>query len=84
MLWLIMFQDNDSQLVVNLDYQLVEKELTFMIIKTFFIRHYSIKCDQSLDSLEHHIMHHIISLINNSFLQSNFKLRKYHHIAFLI
>ena len=29
-----MFHDNDSELVVNLDYQLDKKELALMIIKT--------------------------------------------------
>ena len=38
-----MFDDNDSQLVVNLDYQLDKKELAFMITKTLFIRCYTIK-----------------------------------------
>ena len=28
-----MFHDNDSQLVVNLEYQLYKKELAFMIIR---------------------------------------------------
>ena len=32
-----MFHDNDSQLVVNLDYHLDKKELAFMITKTLFI-----------------------------------------------
>ena len=32
-----MFHDNDSQLVVNLDYLFVKEELSLMIIKTLFI-----------------------------------------------
>ena len=55
-----MFHDNNSQLVVNLDYQLDKKELAFMITKTLFTRCYTIKCDLSLDSLQHNIMHYII------------------------
>ena len=47
---LIMFHDNDCQLAVNLDYQLVKKELAFMITKTFLIHCYSIICDLSVDS----------------------------------
>ena len=65
-----MFHDYDSQLVVNLDYQLVKKELAFMITKTLFIRCYTIKCDLSLDSLQHNIMHYIIALTYNSLSQS--------------
>ena len=68
-----MFHDNDSQLVVNLNYQLVKKELAFMITKTLFMSCYSIKCDLSLDSVQHNIMHYIIALTNNSLSQSNFK-----------
>ena len=68
-----MFQDNESQLVVNLDYQLVKKEIAFMITKTLLIRCYSIKCDLSLDSLQHNIIHYNIALTNNSPSQSNFK-----------
>ena len=60
-----MFHYNDSQHVVNLDYQLVKKELAFMVTKTLFIP-YTIKCDPSLDSLQHNIMHYIIVLTNNS------------------
>ena len=51
-----MFPDNDSKLVVNLDYQLGEKEHAFMINTTLFIRGYSIKCDLSLDSVQHNII----------------------------
>ena len=68
-----MFHDNDSQLVVNLDYQLTKKELAFMITKTFFIRCYTIKCDLSLDTLQHNIMHYIIALTHNSLSKSNIK-----------
>ena len=68
-----MFDDNDSQLVVNLDYQLDKKEVAFMIIKTLFIRCYTIKCDLSLCSLQNNIMHYIFALTHNSLSQSNFK-----------
>ena len=68
-----MFHDNDSQLVVNLEYQLDKKELAFMITKTLFIRCYTIKYDISLDSLQHNIMHYIIALTNHSIFQSYFK-----------
>ena len=68
-----MFHDYDSQLVVNLDYQLVKKELAFIITKTLFIRCYTIKCDLSLYTLQHNIMHYIIALTHNSLSQSNFK-----------
>ena len=68
-----MFHDYDSQLVVNLDYQLVKKELALIITKTLFIRCYTIKCDLSLYPLQHNIMHYIIALTHNSLYQSNFK-----------
>ena len=68
-----MFHDNDSQLVVNLDYQLDKKELDFMITKTLSIGCYTIKCDLSLDTLQHNIMHYIIALRNHSLSQSNFQ-----------
>ena len=68
-----MFYDNDSQLVVNLDYQLTKKELAFMITKTLIIRCYTIKCDLSLDMLQHNIMHYITALTHNSLSQSNIK-----------
>ena len=71
--YLIMFHDNDSQLVVNLDYQLVKKELAFMITKALFIRCYTINCDLCLDSLQHYIMHYVIALTNHSFYQRNIK-----------
>ena len=60
-----MFHDNDSQLVVNLDYQLDKKELAFMKTKALFIRCYTIKCDLSLDSVKHSIMHYIIALTSH-------------------
>ena len=72
-LGVIMFHYYDSQLVLNLDYQLVKKELAFMITKTLFIRCYTIKCDLSLYTLQHNIMHYIIALTHNSLSQSNFK-----------
>ena len=68
-----MFDDNDSQLVVNLDYQLDKKELAFMITKTLFIRCYTIKYDISLDTLQHNIKHYIIALTNHSIFQSYLK-----------
>ena len=68
-----MFHDNDSQYVVNLDYQLDKKELAFMIIKTLFIRCYSNKYDQIWDNLLHKIMHYSIVLRKNSISQSNIK-----------
>ena len=61
-----MFHDNDNQLVINLDYQLVKKQLAIMITKTLFIGCYYIKFDLSLDSVQHNIMHNIIALTNNS------------------
>ena len=70
-----MFHDNDSQLVVNLDYQLEKKELAFMITKTLFIRCYTIKCDLSLDTLQHNILYYIIQLTHNSLSESNIKRR---------
>ena len=71
--YLIIFHENDSQLVVILDYQLVKKQLAFMITKILFIRCYTIKCDLSLDNLQLNIMHYIIVLTNNSLSKSNFK-----------
>ena len=68
-----MFHDNDSQLVVNLDYQLDKKELAFMITKTLFVRCNNIKCKLNLCSLQHNIMHYIIALTHNSLSQSNIK-----------
>ena len=67
-----MFYDNDSQIVVNLDYQLVKKQLALMITKILFIPCYSIKCDQRLDNLQLNIMDYIIALTNNSPSQNNF------------
>ena len=72
-LYLIMFHDNDSQLVVNLNYKLVKKELAFMITTSLYMPYYSIKCKLSLDIVQHSIMHYIIALTNNSLSQSNFK-----------
>ena len=66
-----MFHDNDSQLVVNLNYKLVKKELAFMITKTLFMSCYSTKYDLNLDSVQHNIMRYIIALTNNSLFQSN-------------
>ena len=71
-----MFYDNDSQLVVNLDYQLDKKELAFMITKTLFIPCYTIKFDLRLDILQRNIMHYIIALTHNSLSLSNFKRQK--------
>ena len=68
-----MFHDNDSQLVVNLNYQLVKKELAFMITKTLVMSCYSRIFDLSLDTVQHNIMHYIIALTNNSLSQGNFK-----------
>ena len=78
-----MFHDNDIQLVVTLDYQLDKKELAFMITKTLFIRCYTIKCDLSLDSLQHNIMHYIIALTNHSLSQSIIKRTIYQDITLL-
>ena len=61
-----MFHDNDRKIAVNLVYQLGEKKLVLIINKTLFIRCYSIKCDLSLDSVQHNILHDIIILTNNS------------------
>ena len=66
-----MFHDNASQLLANSDYQLDKKELALMITKTFFIRCYTIKCDLSLDSLQHNIMHLSIALTNLSISEIN-------------
>ena len=79
-----MIHDNDSQHVVNLDYQLDEKELAFMITKTLNIRYDTIKCDLSIYNLQHNIMHYIIALTHNSLSQSNFKRTNSHLSAFLI
>ena len=68
-----MFHDNDSQLAVNLEFQLDKKKLAFMITKTLFISCYTIKCEISLDSLQHNILHYIINLTHNSLSQSNIK-----------
>ena len=61
-----MVNDNDGHQVVNFYYQLVKKELAFMITKTSFISCYSIKYNISFDSVLHNIMHYILALTNNS------------------
>ena len=58
---LIMIHNKDSQLVANVDYQLLKKDLDFMITKTLFIRCYSINCGLSLDEFQHNIMHDIVA-----------------------
>ena len=68
-----MFHDNDSQLVVNFDYQLDWKDLDILITKTLFIGCYTIKCDLNLDTLQHNIMYYIIALRNHSISQRYFK-----------
>ena len=68
-----MFHDNDSQPVVNLDYQVVKKEPAFMITKTLFKRCYTIESDLRFDSLQHNIMDYNIALTNHSLSQSNIK-----------
>ena len=65
MVWQIMFHDKDRQLLVNLDYQLVNKYLALMITKTLFIRCYSMKCGLSWGTLQQNIMHYIIALTIN-------------------
>ena len=65
MVWQIMFHDKVRQLLVNLDSQLVTKELAVMKTRTMFIRCYSIKCGLSWNSLQHNIMHYIIALTIN-------------------
>ena len=49
------------------------KELAFMITKTLIIRCYTIKCDLSLCSLQHNIMHYIFALTHNALSLSNIK-----------
>ena len=61
-----MFHDNDRIIAVYLVYQLGEKKLVLILNKTLFIRCYSIKCDLSLDSVQHNILLDIIILTNNS------------------
>ena len=68
-----MFHDNDSQLVINLEYQLDKKEFAFMITKSLSIRCYTIECNISLDTLQHNIMHYIIASTNHLIFQSYFK-----------
>ena len=79
-----MFHDNDSQLVVNLDYQLDKKELAFMITKTLFVQCYNIKCKLSLCSVQYNTMHYIIALTHNSPSQSKIKRANKHHSAIFI
>ena len=57
-----MFHDNDSQLVVNLNYQLDKTELAFMITKTLTISCLTMKFRLIWDSLLYNIMHYIIAL----------------------
>ena len=68
-----MFHDKDSQLIVNLDYQLDKKKLAVMIIKTLFKRCYSMNSELRLDFLQRHVMHYIIDLTNNSLSKSKYK-----------
>ena len=68
-----MFHDNNSQLDVKLDYQFDKEKLAIVITKTLFIRCYTIKCDLSLVTLQHNIMHYIIALRNHSLSQRYFK-----------
>ena len=68
-----MFHDNDSKLVVNLNYQLVKTELAFMITNSLLMSSYYSICDLRLVDVQHDIMHYIIALTNNSPSQSNFK-----------
>ena len=56
-----MIHDEDSQLVVHVHYQMLKKELDFMITKTLSIRCYSINCGLSLDEFKHNIMHDIVA-----------------------
>ena len=67
-----MFHNNDSQLVVNLEYQINRKELDFMITKTLFIRCHIVQCDLSLNTLQHNKLHYIIALRNHSHSQRFF------------
>ena len=61
-----MFPDKDSQLVVNLGYQLDKNKLFLMIIKTLFKRCYSINSALRLDCLQRNVMHYIIAFRNYS------------------
>ena len=79
-----MFYDKDRQLVVNLDYQLIKKKLTFIITKTLFIRSKFSKCDLSWDSLPHDMMHYINPLTNNSLFECILKRNSLDHRAFLM
>ena len=60
-----------GNLLLNYTISSGQERTCFMITKTLFIRCYTIKCDVSLDSVQHNIMHHIIALTNNLLSQSN-------------
>ena len=68
-----MFYDKESQLVVNLDYQLEKKYLALMIMKTLFKRCYSMNSELRFDCLQRHVMYYIIDLTINSLSKSNFE-----------
>ena len=72
MLLRIMFHDKDSRLIVNLDYQLVMKDLALIITNTLFIRCYTFKCGLSSEGLQHNIELYIIALTINRLLHGNF------------
>ena len=79
-----MFHNNDSKLVVNLDFQLGEKELAFMINKTLFIRCKSIKCDLSLDSVQNNIIALYYCFHKQFTFHRHFKRTNEHYSAILI
>ena len=68
-----MFHDNDSQLVVNIKLPVGKERTSFHDNLDLFISCYTIKCDLSLNSVQHNIMHYIMPLTNNSLSQGNFK-----------
>ena len=68
-----MVHDSDSQFVGNLDYQLVNKKLAFLIIKTLFIRCIFIKCDLCFNNVQNIILNYIIAFTNNLISENNFK-----------
>ena len=68
-----MFYDKESQLVVNLDYQLEKKNLALMKIKTLFKRCYSMNSEPRFDCLQRHVMHYIIDFTINSLSKSIFE-----------
>ena len=78
-----MFHDNDRKLVVNVNWQLVKKELAFMINKTLFIRCKSIKCDLSLDSVQHNKIAYYCFHKQFTFYR-HFKRTNEHYSAILI